>query len=142
MANNRIIVDSGPLVALLSPRDRAHTWCLSQMETFEESLITCDAVLSEAFFLLKRHADRGSEELMEMIRRGLVQSVFNFSEMEARILSIMKKYAKLPTSFADTCLVAMNEHFEESKIWTLDSDFRIYRKNDRRIIPLIIPNWD
>ena len=136
---NRIIVDSGPLVALLSPRDRAHEWCLSQMETFEEPLVTCDAVLSEAFFLLKRHADRGSEELMEMIRRGLVRSMFSFSEKEDRILSIMKKYAKLPTSFADLCLVAMAEQFKNAKVWTLDSDFRIYRKIDRRLIPLISP---
>ena len=136
---NRIIVDSGPLVALLSPRDRAHEWCLSHMETFEELLVTCDAVLSEAFFLLKRHADRGSEELMEMIRRGLVRSMFSFSEKEDRILSIMKKYAKLPTSFADLCLVAMAEQFKNAKVWTLDSDFRIYRKIDRRLIPLISP---
>lgn len=136
---NKIIVDSGPLVALLSPRDRTHEWCLSQIETFEEPLVTCDAVLSEAFFLLKRHADRGSEELMEMIRRGLVRSMFSFSEKEDRILSIMKKYAKLPTSFADSCLVAMAEQFKNAKVWTLDSDFRIYRKIDRRLIPLISP---
>jgi predicted nucleic acid-binding protein len=109
------------------------------METFEEPLVTCDAVLSEAFFLLKRHADRGSEELMEMIRRGLVRSMFSFSEKEDRILSIMKKYAKLPTSFADLCLVAMAEQFKNAKVWTLDSDFRIYRKIDRRLIPLISP---
>ena len=96
-------------------------------------------VLSEAFYLLKRHADRGSEELMEMIRRGLVRSVFSFSEMEPRILSVMKKYAKLPTSFADACLVGMIEKYEASKIWTLDSDFRIYRKSNRRMIPLILP---
>lgn len=137
---NSILVDSGPLVALLSPRDQAHAWCLRQMETFEDPLLTCDAVLSEAFFLLKRHADRGAEELMEMIRRGLIHSSFSFSEKESRILSIMKKYAKLPTSFADSCLVAMAEQYENAKVWTLDSDFRIYRKIDRRLIPLISPH--
>ncbi len=137
---NSIIVDSGPLVALLSPRDHAHAWCLSRMETFENPLLTCDAVLSEAFFLLKRHADRGSEELMEMIRRGLIRSSFSFSENEGRLLSIMKKYTKLPTSFADSCLVAMAEQYENAKVWTLDSDFRIYRKIDRRLIPLISPH--
>jgi len=77
---------------------------------------------------------------MEMIRRGLIRSSFSFSENEGRLLSIMKKYAKLPTSFADSCLVAMAEQYENAKVWTLDSDFRIYRKIDRRLIPLISPH--
>ncbi|MBT5927185.1 MAG: PIN domain-containing protein [Verrucomicrobia bacterium] len=138
---DQIIVDAGPLVALVNRRDRAHSWCVKQLGAFSDPLLTCDAVLSEAFFLLKRHTDGGELSLCEMIQRGLVKSCFKMSDASFRVPEILKKYVNLPASFADACLVAMAEMYEKPKVWTLDSDFRIYRKRDRRIIPTIALNW-
>ena len=45
-----------------------------------------------------------------------------------------------PVAFAVACLVAMAELYEKPKVWTLDGDFRIYRKRDRRMIPILAPD--
>ena len=52
----------------------------------------------------------------------------------------MKKYNDIPMSLANACLVRMSENITDSKICTLDSDFRIYRREKRKVIPLIIPD--
>ena len=135
----KVLVDMGPLVALLNRRDRDHLWCASQLGSLSDPLVTCDAVLSEAFFLLKRSTDGGEKQLAEMIRRGLLQSQFEFSQNQGRVLDLMKKYHDLPTSFADVCLVVMAESFPGAKVWTLDRNFRVYRMADRRVVPLIFP---
>ena len=135
-----ILIDSGPIVSLINQRDTHHTWCLSQFEIFTNPLRTCDAVVSEAFFLLKRHTSDGASRFAEMIRRGIIVSDFKLQPLASRVMDLMKKYQDLPTSFADVCLVAMAERYADVKIWTLDSDFRIYRSKDRRVIPLILPD--
>ena len=90
--DRRVIADTGPLVALLNRRDRAHAWSVRQLETMTEPLVTCDAVLSEAFFLLKRSTDSGVKQLSEMIRRGLVYSQFNFTENQPFFNIISTRY--------------------------------------------------
>lgn len=134
------LVDSGPIVALINQRDCFHAWCVSRLETLTDPLLTCDAVLSEAFYLLKRHTSDGPRRLTEMIHREILVSDFALKSVAPRVMDLLKKYQDLPTSFADACLVAMAERHDDAKIWTLDSDFRIYRKHDRRVIPLIIPD--
>jgi predicted nucleic acid-binding protein len=52
----------------------------------------------------------------------------------------MKKYAKIPISLADACLVRMADVIAGSSVLTLDSDFRIYRKANRTILPIISPD--
>ena len=136
----KILVDTGPLVALLNRRDQNHAWCARQLQALTDPLVTCDAVLSEAFFLLKRSTESGVKQLSEMIRRGLLCSQFDFGRNQGRILDLMKKYHDLPTSFADVCLVVMAESLPGTKVWTLDRDFRVYRMANRRVVPLICPN--
>lgn len=136
----KVLVDTGPLVALLNRRDQDHAWCVRQLQAFSEPLVTCDAVLSEAFFVLKRSTEGGVKQLAEMIRRGLLGSQFDFGRNQGRVLDLMKKYRDLPTSFADVCLVAMAESLPGTKVWTLDRDFRVYRMTNRRVVPLICPD--
>jgi predicted nucleic acid-binding protein len=52
----------------------------------------------------------------------------------------MQRYASVPMSLADACLVRMSEVYENSQIITLDSDFTIYRKQRNQTIPVIMPN--
>ena len=59
--------------------------------------------------------------------------------MEA-VLRLMGKYADMPMSLADACLVRMTETFSDPVLLTTDSDFRIYRRHSRQVIPCVMPS--
>ena len=109
------------------------------MDSLTEPLLTCEAVLAEACFLLQR-GKIASSLLLQMIERGVLQTGFA-SEPEARHLRILiARYADVPMSFADACLVRMSELNPKAQVWTTDSDFSIYRRDRRSLIPLISPS--
>ena len=88
--------------------------------------------------MLKRQ-HRDPNDLLIMAETGLFRVAFDFNREQAAIRNLLARYADLPMSFADACLVRMNELHPESEIWTLDLDFKIYRRNGRSSIPLISP---
>ena len=134
-----IIADTGPLVAYLDRSDQHHVWARDVMNSLTEPLLTCEAVLAEACFLLQR-GKIPSSLLLQMIERGVLQTGFA-SEPEARHLRILiARYADVPMSFADACLVRMSELNPKAQVWTTDSDFAIYRRDRRSLIPLISPS--
>ena len=135
----RVILDTGPLVALLNTPNRHHEWATRQWEGIEPPLITCESVISEACFLLMADS-RGPSAVFEMISRHVVAVRFSLADQAARVVSLLKKYADVPMSVADACLVRMSEALHSSAILTLDGDFRKYRRNGRQVIPLIIPD--
>lgn len=133
-----IIADTGVIVGLISKKDQWHEWTNTQAENLPVPYLTCEAVITEACYLLQTVSD-GEQKVLEMISRGVLQIDFSlFDEVES-IKSAMKKYKDLPMDFADACLVQMSELIESSTVFTVDSDFRIYRKNKKKEIPLIIP---
>jgi len=77
---------------------------------------------------------------MELLQRGILQVEFHMERQIPAIAKLMAKYANVPMSLADACLVRMSELIPDSKVMTLDSDFHIYRRYGRQIIPLIIPD--
>lgn len=134
----RIVIDTRPIVALLNRRDRHHAWTREVLDTVEPPIYTCEAVVSEACFLLRRLAD-GQDAVFELLASGVLKIDFRMrSEIDA-LRSLMRKFANVPMSFADACLVRMTELDAESLIVTLDSDFRVYRRNRRQVIPTIMP---
>ena len=134
----RIVIDTGPIVALLNRRDRHHAWTREVLDTVEPPIYTCEAVVSEACFLLRRLTD-GQDAVFELLASGVLKVDFRMrSEIDA-LRSLMRKFANVPMSFADACLVRMTELDAESLIVTLDSDFRVYRRNRRQVIPTIMP---
>lgn len=131
-----IIVDAGLLVALLSRRDTHHSWAALQARQHVPPWHTCDAALSEAFHLL---GARGLPALSALVRRGAVGVGFDLaSEMEP-VLRLMQKYAGVPMSLADACLVRLSETLPDPLILTTDSDFQIYRRHSRQIVPCVVP---
>ncbi|HKB56299.1 MAG TPA: PIN domain-containing protein [Lacunisphaera sp.] len=132
------LVDTGPLIALLEEAEKDHAWVVEAVRSAPKPLLTCDAVLTEACFLLKRQ-HRDPNDLLIMAESGFFRVAFDFNREQAAIRSLLARYADLPMSFADACLVRMNELHPESEIWTLDRDFKIYRRNGRSSIPLISP---
>jgi predicted nucleic acid-binding protein len=133
-----VIVDTGPLVAFLNRRDEWHTWAVAQFSQVAPPLLTCEGVLSEAAFLLRRdHA--GVDGLLQLVDRRLVTTPFRADDEIDDVRRLMKRYANVPMSFADACLVRMAEHSARASVMTLDADFRTYRRLGRQVIPLIAP---
>ncbi|MBA2431718.1 MAG: PIN domain-containing protein [Chthoniobacterales bacterium] len=133
-----VLIDSGPLVAALRRRDQHHAWARAQFEAATEPFLTCESVVSECFFLLERARDARAS-LSALLERGVVHVEFSFSTQRTETLRLVRRYADLPMSFADACLVRMAEQIDDAILVTTDADFRIYRKNSRQIIPVVMP---
>ena len=132
------VVDTGPLVAFLNRGDAHHAWARAQMERLEPPLITCEAVLAEACHHQRRPPE-GVPALLEMVDRGLISVAFRLDEHVRRVRELLRRYADVPMSLADACLVRMSEVAPGALLFTLDGDFRVYRRLGRQTIPLIIP---
>jgi predicted nucleic acid-binding protein len=133
-----VIVDTGPLVAYLNRRDTWHDWAVTQLAAVEGPLETCEAVLSEASFLLRADS-RGADALLELLERDLLTCSFHLDEAVEHVRRLMTRYQNVPMSLADACLVRMTEERRASRVLTLDRDFRHYRRLGRQVIPLISP---
>ena len=131
------IADTGYLVALLRRDDEHHGWAKDLAGQFELPLLTCEAVLSEAFHLL---GTRGGPALRAMLLRRSLRAAFNLAEHLPAVLKLMEKYADVPMSLADACLVRMTETHAESLILTTDADFRVYRRHSRQVLPCRMPD--
>jgi predicted nucleic acid-binding protein len=134
----KVLVDTGPLIALLDRHDQHHTWVEAQFDQILPPLLTCEAVLTEACYLAPR-AGRPMEEPLRLLVRGVLRLAFDLGENFGPVSSLMKRYANVPMSLTDACLVRMSDLAGESVVFTLDSDFRIYRRHGRQKIPLLIP---
>lgn len=135
---SEIIVDTGPLVAYLDRSDLDHAWAKESFMQITRPLLTCEAVVAEALFLLRR-GGIDPDGLLNMISRGLVLPDFSLATEIQPIQHLMKTYRNIPMSLADACLVRMAEVHEKSKVMTLESDFIVYRKSRRKVIPLLRP---
>ncbi len=134
-----IIIDTGFLVALLNRSEQYHNWVKTQLSNISAPLLTCEAVITETCFLLQK-IHQGEDTVLSLINRGKIQIPFRIDEDSTIIRELMQRYQSVPKSLADACLVRMTEIYPNSILLTLDSDFRIYRKNKNQMIPLIIPD--
>jgi len=136
--DQKIIVDTGPLVAFFSRRDEHHHWVLQQLSTLRGTLITTESVISECLYLLS-YSNLAIAAINDMVasRTLMVSDVptQNFSE----VLKLVDKYQDLPTSLADATLMVVYNSMKQAKILTLDSDFQIYRARDGKLPVLIAP---
>ena len=136
---SQILLDIGPLVAFLNRRDRHHTWATAELSRIATPLLTCEAVISETCFLL-RTLQGTSATVLRLIEQGLIQIPFHLQEAGTSVKRLMARYADVPMSLADACLMRMTEQYPESVLLTCDSDFRVYRKHRRQVIPTIMPD--
>ena len=134
----RVAIDTGPIVALLNSSDRHHRWAVKALDGLAPPLRTCEAVVSEACFLV-RNLEGGADAVLALISRGLIVPDFQLQPELAGVRRLMAKYASLPMSFADACLVRMAELDHDLGILTLDSDFKVYRRG-RRQLPIVAPD--
>jgi len=139
MMNNPIILDTGILIAFLMPKDKFHLWAVSQLSQITDPVITCEPVITEACFLAQR-IHHGQATILKLIKQGHIQIPFILNQEIEEIDHLMSRYASVPMSLADACLVRMCEIYEDSPVLTLDSDFLIYRKHRNQNISVIMPD--
>ncbi|TVP62249.1 MAG: PIN domain-containing protein [Nodularia sp. (in: Bacteria)] len=133
-----VLLDTGPLVAAINRRDNFHTWVTAQWANIEPPLLTCEAVISEACFLLQ-NVYGGQDAVISLVRNGVIKIPFNLDEEATVIGELIKTYQSVPMSLADACLVRMSEMYLNSSLLTFDSDFLVYRRNKNQVIPIIMP---
>ena len=132
------LVDSGPRVAFFSVRDRFHLWAREQLNALPPPLLTCEPVLTEACFLIHRNGGDPAV-ILRMIQKGIVRIAVGIETEAPALEKLMSRYADTPMSLADACLVRLSEMHSDCRVFTMDSDFRRYRRHGRQIIPLLAP---
>ncbi|NBD18928.1 MAG: PIN domain-containing protein [Cyanobacteria bacterium] len=133
------IVDTGFLVAFLNSTEQYHSWVKKQLNNIPSPLITCEPVITETCFLLST-INKGEEIVFKLLSQEKIKISFRLDQELESVRQLMEKYCSVPMSLADACLVRMSEIYSNSVVFTLDSDFRIYRKNKKQMINLIIPD--
>ncbi len=133
------MLDTGPLVALINRRDRYHRWTTEQWADVDPPVLTCEAVLTEACFLLRKSSG-GPAAVLELVGRGVVKVAYDVEADIEALGRLMTRYSDVPMSLADACLVRMIERQPNVAVLTLDSDFRVYRSHGRRVIPIVMPS--
>ena len=133
-----VLLDTGPWVALLCRNDTHHKWAVEQFRLFPPPLLSCEAVVAETCFLLKRSGFDPSLPL-QFIDRGVVQLPFVLQEQIGSVSSLFKRYENVPASLADAALIRLAEINDSPLLITTDSDFHIYRRHGRQTIPLVTP---
>ena len=133
-----VLMDTGPLVASLNRRDRYHRWAKARLSELEPPISTCEPVLAEACFLL-RDTPGGGAAVLTLVERGVLLVDFQVTSHARSLATLMTKYAGVPMSLADACLVRMTELDGSRAVMTLDGDFLLYRRHGRQVIPVMMP---
>lgn len=132
------IVDTGPLVAYLDRSERHHTWVSQRVGELDAPLLVCEPVLAEAMFLLTR-LPAAQDALLGLLENGALRLAFDIQDHVAALRALLRKHADQPMSLADACIVRMAELHEQHRVFTLDSDFLVYRRHSRESLDLIHP---
>jgi len=133
------LLDTGPLVSFLAAGLRHHAWAVEQWKQLRPPLLTCEPVLTEAAFLLEREG-RSADAIFALLERGVIRVALAVEKEQADLRALMQRYRNRPMSLADACLVRLSEIHAAGEVFTLDSDFRVYRRHGNRMIPVLMPD--
>jgi predicted nucleic acid-binding protein len=122
-----IVLDTGPIVALLSRNDANHARAVRLFAASAPPFRTCEAVLAEACYLMRKVDPLGPAEVLALGRKGVYEIAVNLTPESSAVEALLRKYADRPVSLADACLIRCAELFEEPRVFTFDADFRVYR---------------
>ncbi len=134
-----ILTDAGVLIALFEPREiNNHQRCLSTFRQTDERLLTTLACVTEAmYFLGSLKGWPGQKNLWKLLASDSLQ-IFDLDSNDlSRMTSLMEKYRDVPMDFADASLVVAAERLNLRRVFTIDSDFHIYRINGKKSFEVI-----
>jgi predicted nucleic acid-binding protein len=134
------LIDTGPIVALLNKSDHQHDWAAETLSRLSPPFLTCEAVLSEAAYLL-RDTPHAPVKVVEMSERQFLRPSFRLEDEAAAVKTLMARYQDVRMDLADACLVRLAEIHADCVLVTADSEFRdIYRRYGRQTIPTMMPS--
>jgi len=126
------LVDAGPLVAVIDAGEPDHERCVATLPSLRFPLVTTWPAFTEAMYLVARAgAWEAQAALWKLVLNGDLEVVANPPESAEKIARLMERYADRPMDLADATLVALAEERGLKRIFTLDSDFGIYRLGGR-----------
>lgn len=133
----KILIDSGPLIALFDSSDRYHKKAVEFIKTNKFQLITTIASITETLHLLDFNRN-AQIDFLEWVSRDAVE-VYSIENADFnRIKDLTEKYRDLPMDFADSCLVFLAEKLSLNTIATIDRDFSIYRIKGKKKFKIIL----
>lgn len=133
-----VLLDTGPLVTFLAAGVGHHDWVCDQWKRLPPPLLTCEPVLTEAAFLLKREGVE-TDVLFALLERGVLRIGLEIEDQIADLRTLLRRYRNRPMSLADACLVRLAELHPNGVVFTLDADFRLYRRHGNKVIPVLMP---
>ena len=134
---NATLLDTGVIVALLDRDERRHLQCVEVVSDIVGPLATCEAVIAESCYLLRR-THGAPEAVIRNVANGVFQTPVRLVDQTASIEKLLKKYRNVPMDLADACLVDLADQIDTGQLLTLDSDFEIYRWRSRRKFQLLV----
>jgi predicted nucleic acid-binding protein len=122
-----VLLDTGPLVALLSKDDANHEKARRMFAECAPPFRSCEAVVAEACFLMRKVHAAGPADVVALGARGVYSIAISAEQHWTSIEMLLKKYSDWPISFADACLIRCAEIHQEARILTFDADFGVYK---------------
>ncbi len=133
-----MLVDAGPLVAIIDADEPDHRDCVAALAGLETPLVTTWPAFTEAMYLLgDAGGGRGQDALWRLVRSDRLRLADLERPQLERAAQLMMKYRDLPMDLADATIVALAEHRDERAVFTLDRDFHVYRQHGRRAFRVI-----
>ncbi len=133
-----VYIDAGPIVAILSKRDEHHFWVSERISEIDVNLVTTSIVIAEAFHILKK-VPKGISGLFQTIEEGFITVEESYPKNYHFIHEGVLKYHDIQASLGDLSLLSIADDPKNSKIFTLDYDFHIYRDRSGNPLNLISP---
>ena len=129
------LLDAGPIVAALDDDEQHHAWAVRTLDRLDAPVLTCEAVLSEAWFLARRGGGDPAR-VLDLVRLLDAQVV---PAWRPRTDALLRRYADR-ASVADAGLLALAEADDGRVVVTTDrEDFSVYRLHRRRAVPALVP---
>jgi uncharacterized protein len=127
-----LLLDTGALVSLLDRSQKSHEPCARFLEGWHGTIVSTEAVLTEATHLLQR-VHGGPEACVDFFLSGGALLVPAAEESLRRCRKLLEEYSDLPMDYADSTLVALGEELGTNLVFTTDRrDFAVYRLRGRR----------
>jgi uncharacterized protein len=127
----KVVIDSGPLIALFDRDDRYHHRAMEFIKGFNGELVSNYAVVTETTHLLDFNFGV-QMDFLEWILDGGISVMDIVPDDMRRAIEVMRKYSDLPGDFADATLIALCERLKIREIASVDKDFTVYRLKDRQ----------
>ena len=133
----KVLIDTGPLVAILAKNDSQHLVCREALRALTPPLFTCWPVVTEVAWLL-RNQPYAIEKLFHSFETGFLKMLSVNEDAISEIAKLLRRYRDLSAQVADATLVHLAERESIDTIFTMDRrDFTVYRYRGDRSFHLL-----